>query len=568
MSLVSGDEYIDSLVQGSWNTRAGVAVSLTYSFPTAAPTDYAAANAQGFVPMTAAQQAGAIAAMATWSAVANITFTQVASGGQIEFGTTDQGKDSNGIGYIPNGHTSTLYVFTNNSDDVNNHFNPGGYGLSTLIHEVGHTLGFKHPGEYGGNTTGPYLPDQYDTRDYSIMAYANGYGYAYDHSYAATPMVLDIEAIQYLYGANMSYHAGNDVYRFVNATPSQCIWDAGGSNTFDFTACTGTTLIDLREGGLSSTTQGYYNVGIAFDVVIGKAIAGNGGSYIYGNDSGDVIQGGTVSDVVHEGAGSDTITGGGGDDTVVFGGNIANFVASGTRSALTLTGEGTDVLHDIAKLTFADRTIEISDYAVFQGGTAGDNVFFATKGNELVTGGAGLDSDNFSGSRADYQITADGAEFTVTDNVRSGGTDLLVGIERVKFADGSAVALDIDGAAGQAYRLYQAAFNRKPDAGGVGFWLDQLDHGLALQKMAQFFLDSPESAATYGKLDDNAFVNLIYANVLHRAPDASGLKFYLDGFSAGSFTRAQVLEGFSESPENHAALIGAMVNGIDYTPVT
>ena len=31
---------------------------------------------------------------------------------------------------------------------------------------------------------------------------------------AATPMPLDILAIQNIYGANMSFHAGDDIYRF------------------------------------------------------------------------------------------------------------------------------------------------------------------------------------------------------------------------------------------------------------------------------------------------------------------------------------------------------------------
>jgi hypothetical protein len=35
-----------------------------------------------------------------------------------------------------------------------------------------------------------------------------------------------------------------------------------------------------------------------------------------------------------------------------------------------------------------------------------------------------------------------------------------------------AVALDVDGAAGQAYRLYQAAFDRAPDKNGLGYWIN------------------------------------------------------------------------------------------------
>jgi serralysin len=126
------------------------------------------------------------------------------------------------------------------------------------------------------------------------------------------------------------------------------------------------------------------------------------------------------------------------------------------------------------------------------------------------------------------------------------------------------VALDIGGAAGQTYRLYQAAFNRTPDKGGFSFWLDKMDDGLDLVAMTQFFLTSAENVAKYGALTDTQFVQQMYANVLHREPDAGGLAFHLGNLSAG-VTRAVTLADFSESPENQAAVIGAISNGINYT---
>lgn len=40
----------------------------------------------------------------------------------------------------------------------------------------------------------------------------------------------------------------------------------------------------------------------------------------------------------------------------------------------------------------------------------------------------------------------------------------------IKFVD-TWVSFDINGPAGQVYRIYQAAFNRKPDLPGLGFWI-------------------------------------------------------------------------------------------------
>jgi hypothetical protein len=73
----------------------------------------------------------------------------------------------------------------------------------------------------------------------------------------------------------------------------------------------------------------------------------------------------------------------------------------------------------------------------------------------------------------------------ITDLVASSrdGTDTLDGIERLLFHDGD-LALDIDGVAGQAYRIYKGALNRQPDVEGLGFWISQMDDGLSLQDAA------------------------------------------------------------------------------------
>ena len=178
-------------------------------------------------------------------------------------------------------------------------------------------------------------------------------------------------------------------------------------------------------------------------------------------------------------------------------------------------------------------------------------------------------SSTFSGNLSQYTVAASGSSFTVTDNV-SLAVKTVSASTRLRFAD-TAVALDVTGIPGQAYRMYQAEFNRKPDIGGLGFQMNALDAGFTLTQIAQNFIDSPEFSATYGALNTSAFVTLLYQNVLQRAPDAGGLDFYvshLDGVNADGikFSRAQVLQGFSESPENKALVLPAIVNGFQYTP--
>lgn len=63
----------------------------------------------------------------------------------------------------------------------------------------------------------------------------------------------------------------------------------------------------------------------------------------------------------------------------------------------------------------------------------------------------------------------------------------LTGIERRQFSDAQ-IAIDIDGAGGQAYRLYRAAFDRTPDKEGVGFWMAMMDGGVEAAAVASGFI--------------------------------------------------------------------------------
>jgi hypothetical protein len=181
----------------------------------------------------------------------------------------------------------------------------------------------------------------------------------------------------------------------------------------------------------------------------------------------------------------------------------------------------------------------------------------------LLEGTAGLDTVVFGSERLDYALANDGAHYSVYD-FTGGSKTLLANVERLQFSDQN-VALDIHGNAGEAYRLYQAAFNRTPDKVGLGFWIDALDKGYSLMEAAAGFVNSAEFASLYGaNASDTQFVQALYQNVLHRMPDAGGSDFWVHALEVTS--RAEVLIGFSESGENQAQVIGAIENGIGYTP--
>jgi hypothetical protein len=199
-------------------------------------------------------------------------------------------------------------------------------------------------------------------------------------------------------------------------------------------------------------------------------------------------------------------------------------------------------------------------------GTTGADQFVTTGANNVFDGGAGLDTVLMHGARANYTITKTATGIQVQDTTGVDGTDTLVGVERVKFAD-KALAFDVDGIGGQAYRVYQAAFARTPDIGGLGFWMNVMDHGVSLRDVADGFVASNEFKTLYGFAPTSReIVSKFYENVLNRAGETAGIDFWTNVLETKAATVAEVLMGFSESPENQTALVGVMSNGMAYTP--
>ena len=191
----------------------------------------------------------------------------------------------------------------------------------------------------------------------------------------------------------------------------------------------------------------------------------------------------------------------------------------------------------------------------------GNDVILVLSDTHFIDGGEGIDTLKLPMTRNQYKVTIDKLDAEVAG--ASGSVhQTLHGVERVMFAD-TALALDIDGHAGQAYRLYQATFDRQPDLEGQGYWLRAMDNGASLLAVATGFLNAPEFSAKYGSASDSAFVTALYHNALHREPDQGGFDYYMNGLQHG-LSRAQMLVNFSESPENQAQVIGAISDGITY----
>jgi hypothetical protein len=188
----------------------------------------------------------------------------------------------------------------------------------------------------------------------------------------------------------------------------------------------------------------------------------------------------------------------------------------------------------------------------------------------LTVAAAGAESSvvTFPGNRSRYTIAVAGSGFTVTDTEFGGTPVTVTASQRLQFADTN-IAFDTTGITGQAYRLYRAAFNRTPDAAGLGFWISVMDGGQSLNSVSAGFVTSTEFKALVGTNPTNReLVTALYSNVLGRAPDAAGVDFWTGVLDSKASDVAGVLAGFSESGENKTGTAALIATGIEYVPMT
>jgi uncharacterized delta-60 repeat protein len=273
-----------------------------------------------------------------------------------------------------------------------------------------------------------------------------------------------------------------------------------------------------------------------------------------------------TSNFIWDGAGKDTISAAGLAAGVTLHLEAGHWDYIGAQgSAITAAGQVTinygSTIENAIGSKGADQLTGSSGDNTLSGG-AGNDVLTGLGGSDALDGGAGIDTAVYAGKAADYLVSRSGSGWSVQASRGQEGTDQLSGIERLQFSD-KFLALGDDAA--QVYRLYQAAFKRTPDAGGLGFWLHAQEGGAHLRDIAAGFQDSGEFKQLYSGATEAAFVTQLYQNVLHRAPDEGGLAFWVKQLQT-SATRLEVLVGFSESPENIATLTGVIDAGIEYTP--
>lgn len=214
---------------------------------------------------------------------------------------------------------------------------------------------------------------------------------------------------------------------------------------------------------------------------------------------------------------------------------------------------------------FEDRsTVTVREKNIITG-TEDRDWILGTSVDDIVDGGAGVDVFALGRQRELYSVTKKDGVITVADVEGLSGVDILTNVERIKFYGGNFMSWETDGIPAEAYRLYQAAFGRTPDKGGLGYWIGQMGQGTTLKSVAESFTDSVEFKKLYGESATNSeILTGVYKNVLNRTPDQSGFDYWLGLLNNKTITLTDMLVEFSESPENQVQVIGSLQAGFEF----
>ncbi|TAX54173.1 rhizobiocin [Rhizobium leguminosarum] len=488
----TGDQKVDGLFSGTaWDG------TITYAFPTTS-SSYADDGADlyyekyySFSPISSQQQSLALYFMEqSYGSAANDGFSVEgftnanfeagsANTATVRFAQTSDPYLETAGAYFPAAgeRGGDIWFGTGYAGTEDDYRFPrfGNYAGQTLAHELGHALGLKHAHE-GGTV----VPSAYDSLEYTIMTYHtfigdDERGAKYEHDGAPQSfMMLDIAALQEMYGADYTTNSGDTVYKwnpnqgitYVNGvaaiTPAAnrifaTIWDGGGIDTYDLSAYTTALKIDLRAGGYSVFSQGQladlgggpnngYARGNIFNALlyhdnvaslIENVRAGSGNDTIVGNEADNALWGNAGNDILTGDSGNDILDGGAGIDKMSGGmGNDVYIVDDANDAEIENVDEGTDTVRTTGSYTLStnvENLVYIGTFGFSGTGNSAANVITGGTGIDWLDGKAGADT-LIGGAGNDTYIVDDLGD-VVVEAADSGADTIRTDLAAYSLAD-------------------------------------------------------------------------------------------------------------------------------------
>ena len=456
-------------------------------------------------------------------------------------GESAGGVDSN-FGYVGSRGDVILnwYGFGNSGVGNDTTLSSSSFGFHSLMHEIGHSLGLAHPhasvvkgvatltedytatAKLGFDKLGFQISTPLDMNKeyFSIMSYDDQLPPGSADTYAQTPMILDVIALQAAYGEGPGTSgSGDDVIEpggKGGVAAYRTYFDTGGTDTI--------SLVNYASGA-------YLNMGTS---IIG-ARHPVGVSMSTADETAMLAQKAAPTSLRWFYGDYEFATGSAGADHIV--GNALNNAIDGQAGSDRLSGQ------------------------------EGDDTLTGGSGNDQIDGGSGRDLAVFGGKRSGYSVVRVAGGYQVTDtNSGDGndGSDTLTGIERVKFAD-TRLALDLDGNAGTVAKVLGAVVGPTGVAvkAFVGLGLEMLDGGMSRADLIIAAL------AAVGVTASNhvAETRLLWSNLCGFNPTDAQIAPFVEMLDDGTLTPSALALLAADSPLNTTRidLVGLTNTGLAYT---
>ncbi len=108
---------------------------------------------------------------------------------------------------------------------------------------------------------------------------------------------------------------------------------------------------------------------------------------------------------------------------------------------------------------------------------------------------------------------------------------------------------DFDKADADILRLYLAFFNRQAEIAGANYWIGLNSVGISIDRISGEFAVSQEFRNTYGSVDNEGYLEILYQNVLGRQPDRAGFDYWLGLLNRGELDRGGVVRWIANDVE-------------------